>query len=66
MNCVGVVGESGSGKSVSALAIMGLLPPNISKITNGEIIFDGKSVANLSRKEFRIRGNAIAIIFKNR
>jgi peptide/nickel transport system ATP-binding protein len=39
---VGVVGESGSGKSVS-LAIMGLLPPNISKITNGEIIFDGKA-----------------------
>jgi peptide/nickel transport system ATP-binding protein len=62
---VGVVGESGSGKSVSALAIMGLLPPNISKITNGEIIFDGKSVANLSRKEFQsIRGNAIAIIFQ--
>jgi peptide/nickel transport system ATP-binding protein len=62
---VGVVGESGSGKSVSALAIMGLLPSRISKITNGEILFDGKNIANLSVKELRsVRGNDIAIIFQ--
>ena len=33
---LGIVGESGSGKSVSSLAILGLLPKNISKITSGE------------------------------
>ena len=42
---LGIVGESGSGKSVSSLAIMGLLPQNISKVSNGEIVFQGKNIA---------------------
>ncbi len=33
---LGIVGESGSGKSVSSLAILGLLPKKISKITSGK------------------------------
>ena len=37
---LGIVGESGSGKSVSSLAILGLLPKKISKITSGAIIFE--------------------------
>lgn len=62
---VGIVGESGSGKSVSSLAIMGLLPSKISKITNGTILFNGKEITNLSDKEFqKIRGNDIAMIFQ--
>ncbi|NRT14546.1 peptide/nickel transport system ATP-binding protein [Flavobacterium sp. 28A] len=62
---LGIVGESGSGKSVSSLAIMGLLPVNISKITNGQILFDGKNVAHLSDKELQnLRGNDIAMIFQ--
>jgi peptide/nickel transport system ATP-binding protein len=62
---LGIVGESGSGKSVSSLAIMGLLPTHISKITQGEIVFDGKNVAQLSEKELQhLRGNAIAMIFQ--
>ncbi|NNK82881.1 MAG: ABC transporter ATP-binding protein [Flavobacteriaceae bacterium] len=62
---LGIVGESGSGKSVSSLAIMGLLPKAISKITNGEIIFDGKPIHNLSNKKFQnIRGKDIAMIFQ--
>jgi len=62
---LGIVGESGSGKSVSSLAIMGLLPTHISKITQGEIVFDGKNVAQLSEKEMQhLRGNAIAMIFQ--
>lgn len=62
---VGIVGESGSGKSVSSLAIMGLLPLKISKITNGTIVFNGKEITNLSDKEFqKIRGNDIAMIFQ--
>lgn len=62
---LGIVGESGSGKSVSSLAIMGLLPVNISKITNGEIVFDDKNVAKLTEKELQnLRGNDIAMIFQ--
>ena len=42
---LGLVGESGSGKSVSSLAIMNLLDKRIAKITNGEIVFNGKHKA---------------------
>ncbi len=42
---LGLVGESGSGKSVSSMAVMGLLDKKIAKITNGEIIFNGKNKA---------------------
>ena len=62
---LGIVGESGSGKSVSSLAILGLLPKNISKITSGHILFEDKDLTQLSSKEFRhIRGNKISIIFQ--
>ncbi|WP_136482563.1 ABC transporter ATP-binding protein [Cognatitamlana onchidii] len=62
---LGIVGESGSGKSVSSLAILGLLPKNISKITSGSIAFLGKDLATLSNKEFqKIRGKKIAMIFQ--
>ena len=39
---LGIVGESGSGKSVSSLAVLGLLPKKISKITSGSIIFENE------------------------
>lgn len=62
---LGIVGESGSGKSVSSLAIMGLLPRGISKITNGNIVFENNNVATLSAKEFQhIRGKQISMIFQ--
>jgi peptide/nickel transport system ATP-binding protein len=62
---LGIVGESGSGKSVSSLAIMGLLPATISKISDGTINFDSKSVGDLSEKELQqLRGNQIAMIFQ--
>lgn len=62
---LGIVGESGSGKSVSTLAILGLLPKRISKITKGHIYFEGKDLSQLSSKEFQtIRGNDIAMIFQ--
>ncbi|WP_300487628.1 ABC transporter ATP-binding protein [Flavobacterium sp.] len=62
---LGIVGESGSGKSVTSLAIMGLLPKAISKVSEGEIILDGKNIAALSEKEWqKLKGNDIAMIFQ--
>lgn len=62
---LGIVGESGSGKSVSSLAVLRLLDPK-GKIEEGsEIIFNGKSLLELSEDEMRrIRGNDIAMIFQ--
>ncbi len=62
---LGVVGESGSGKSVASLAILGLLPNKIAKISNGNITYKGISLLQLNEKEYRaIRGNEIAMIFQ--
>ncbi|HMC01127.1 MAG TPA: ABC transporter ATP-binding protein [Flavobacteriaceae bacterium] len=62
---LGIVGESGSGKSVSSLAILGLLPKNISKITKGEIHFENHDLTKLNPKAFQqIRGRKIAMIFQ--
>src|SRR5690554_7075078 len=62
---LGIVGESGSGKSVSSLAILGLLPKHISKITQGSILFEGQDLTKITSKEFQnIRGNEIAMIFQ--
>jgi len=62
---VGIVGESGSGKSVSSLAILGLLPKRISKITSGSIIFNDTDLTKINNKQFqKIRGQQIAMIFQ--
>ncbi len=62
---LGVVGESGSGKSVTALAIMGLIPNPPGRIAAGDILFNGKSLVNLAPSDMRkIRGNKIAMIFQ--
>ena len=62
---LGIVGESGSGKSVSSLAILGLLPKNVSKISSGSIEFNGQDLTQLDSKVFQtIRGNEIAMIFQ--
>ena len=44
---LGVVGESGSGKSVSAMSILQLLDGNV-YIDNGEILFEGRDLTNLT------------------
>lgn len=62
---LGIVGESGSGKSVTTLALMGLLPIKKSKLSSGEILFDGQPIHQLSESEWRtFRGNKISMIFQ--
>jgi len=62
---LGIVGESGSGKSVSSLAVMGLLPHNISRITKGSIQFQNTDISGLSDKAFqKIRGKELSMIFQ--
>lgn len=59
-----IVGESGSGKSVTALSVMGLLDKKISKISNGEIVYNLESCKNF--KDIReIRGKNVAMIFQD-
>jgi oligopeptide/dipeptide ABC transporter ATP-binding protein len=61
---LGLVGESGSGKTVSALAVMGLLPPKVSRVS-GSARFAGPDLMRLSPGELRqIRGNDISMIFQ--
>ena len=42
---LGIVGESGSGKSVTNLAILGLLPQKIVRISTGSVRFKGRRIA---------------------
>lgn len=60
-----IVGESGSGKSVTAKAVLGILPSN-AHIKGGEIIYDNKNLLEISEEEYnKIRGNKITMIFQN-
>jgi len=59
---LGVVGESGCGKSMMAIAIMGLLPDNMT--ASGEVLF-GSNLLSLPEKELcQIRGNKISMVFQ--
>ncbi|MFM9941685.1 MAG: ABC transporter ATP-binding protein [Hyphomicrobiaceae bacterium] len=61
---LGIVGESGSGKSVTALAIMRLLPKESARIT-GRVRFDGRDLLTLPDADMRqLRGNRLAMIFQ--
>ncbi len=59
-----LVGESGCGKSMTALALMRLLPDN-GRITNGSIGVDGQDVLALAESRMRaVRGGKIGMIFQ--
>jgi peptide/nickel transport system ATP-binding protein len=60
---LGIVGESGSGKTMSALALIGLLPEGIA--ATGAIKFDGQDLSRLGEAQMqRLRGDRIAMIFQ--
>jgi peptide/nickel transport system permease protein len=59
---VGLVGESGCGKTMTAMSILGLLPPGGS-ITSGRVLFGGRDLAAASQSELRrVRGREIAVV----
>ena len=59
-----VVGESGCGKTMTALSIVGLLCQSDARTTSGEVLFGGRNLLALDRRELEdIRGRDIAMIF---
>lgn len=66
---LGIVGESGSGKSITALSLMGLLPPGAT-ITSGKAILsldsrEKEDLISISEKNIRkVRGGCLAMIFQ--
>jgi oligopeptide/dipeptide ABC transporter ATP-binding protein len=63
---LGLVGESGSGKSVTARAIMQLVPMPPGKLVSGRILFHGEDLTTLSASAMEdLRGGRIAMIFQD-
>jgi len=60
----GIVGESGCGKTSVAMSLLQLQADN-GKITNGEILFDGRNIVGLNESELReVRWSGISIVFQ--
>ncbi|MBV8791616.1 MAG: ABC transporter ATP-binding protein, partial [Pseudolabrys sp.] len=60
---LGIVGESGSGKSVTALALMGLLPDSAE--VNGSVRFDSLNMLDMPDEALRdLRGDRLTMIFQ--
>ena len=63
---LGIVGESGCGKSVTAQCIMRLNPEPPGFFEGGEILFNGKDVLKMDKKELRqLRGGDIGFVFQD-
>src|SRR5688500_12617130 len=61
---VALVGESGSGKSLTALTVMGLLPPG-AEVIGGQAHLEGEDVLAMSAKRRNhVRGNKVAMLFQ--
>ena len=63
---LGLVGESGCGKTVTSQSVLRLLPTPPARIQNGEILFEGRDILQMSPKDLRdIRGKDISMIFQD-
>ncbi|MDQ0820788.1 ABC-type glutathione transport system ATPase component [Arthrobacter sp. V4I6] len=57
---LGLVGESGSGKTTLGRAVLGLAP-----VTQGRIVFEGNDISKAGRKERRILGRDLQVVFQD-
>ena len=63
---LGIVGESGCGKTLTASAVIGLLPPYTGYIAGGEILFEGEDLTKKTARQMRaVRGAKISMIFQD-
>jgi oligopeptide/dipeptide ABC transporter ATP-binding protein len=63
---LGIVGESGCGKSVSALAMLGILPRPAGRVTGGSVSFEERELIGMPDAELRkIRGHHIGMVFQD-
>jgi peptide/nickel transport system ATP-binding protein len=61
---IGIVGESGSGKSMTARAVLGLLPPGL--VASGTVAYDGRQILGLPESRLRqIRGGEISLVLQD-
>ncbi|MGA4847460.1 dipeptide ABC transporter ATP-binding protein [Streptomyces sp. G5(2025)] len=62
---LGIVGESGCGKTMTALGVLGLLPPG-GEIAGGRVLFDGHDLATAAAPVLQnVRGNTIGMVFQS-
>jgi peptide/nickel transport system ATP-binding protein len=62
---LGIVGESGSGKTLTALALMRLLP-SPGRVAGGEVLLDGRDLTRVSEREMAaVRGGRIALVYQD-
>jgi peptide/nickel transport system ATP-binding protein/oligopeptide transport system ATP-binding protein len=60
-----IVGESGCGKTVSALAVLGILPVPPAEVARGRILFQGQDLLRMHPEALRtIRGNQVSMVFQ--
>ena len=63
---LGLVGESGAGKTMTALAIMRLIPAGFGRVSAGSVLFEGRDLLALPFEEMRrVRGRDVAMIFQD-
>jgi oligopeptide/dipeptide ABC transporter ATP-binding protein len=63
---LGLVGESGSGKTMTALALLRLLPAPAGRIVKGQVLLDGDDLVTKSEREMRrVRGRRISMILQD-
>ena len=63
---MGLVGETGAGKSTTALSILNILPEKVGQITSGSVVYGGKDVRTMNKRELRaMRGKQISMIFQD-
>ncbi len=62
---LGIVGESGCGKTVTALALLRLIPTPPGRIVSGSVVMGGRDLLALPEREMRrMRGSELAMIFQ--